>query len=141
MALNAQKVGLEATQRVLLGRVDSVANGNPQEVVSLVGGGVKHEVGKLTRDMCASFPMVTGLPQLASAKELEAEALMRELQKGFAEGAEDVAALRVEVEKTVGLLVGAVKADLLQTKKLCRAFFNLQISDKLEREAGKKKRG
>ena len=96
MALKAQKGRLETSQRVLLGKVESFAKGTPQGVVSLVGG-VKHEVGKLSQDMSTIFPILTGLHQLASAKKREAEALRREVQKGFNEVAEDVAALRVEV--------------------------------------------
>ena len=124
-ALRAQRGELEASQRVLLGRVEALAKGTPQEVASLVGG-VKHGVGELRQDMSSIFPIVTGLHQLASAQKGEAEALRREFQKGFAEGAKDVAAWRVDMGKTVGLLIGAVKADRLQTKKLCQAVFNLQ---------------
>ena len=39
MALNAQRGELEASQRVLLGRVEFFAKGTHQEVVNLVGGG------------------------------------------------------------------------------------------------------
>ena len=87
------------------------------------------------------FLIVTGLHQLAKAKEGEEEALRKLFQKGFADGAEDVAALRVDVGKTVGLLIGAVKADRLQTKKVCQAAVNLQISEKLARGAGQEKGG
>ena len=65
LALNAQRGELEASQRVLLGRVESLARGTPQEVVSLVGG-VTHEVGKLKRDTSTIFLIVTGLHQFAS---------------------------------------------------------------------------
>ena len=105
------------------------------------GWGVKHEVGKLRKYMCTIFPIVTGLHQLASAKAGEAEALSREFQRGFAEGAEDVEALRVDVGKRVGLLIGAVKADRVQTKKLCQAVVNLQISENWARGAGQEKEG
>ena len=90
-ALNAQRGELESSQRVLLGKMGSFAKGTPQGVASLVGG-VKQEVGKLRQDMSAGFPIVTGLHQLASAKAGEAEALRREIHRGFAEGTEDVAA-------------------------------------------------
>ena len=43
--------------------------------------------------------------------------------------------------ETVGLLVGAVKTDRLQTKKLCQAVVSLQISKKWAREAGEEKGG
>ena len=86
--------------------------------------------------MSAIFPIVTGLHQLASAQAGDAEALRREFQRGFAGGAEDVAALRVDVGKTVGLLIGAVNADRLQTKKIFQAVINLQISERLARGAG-----
>ena len=45
----------------------------------------------------------------------------------------------MDVGKTVGLLVGAVKADRPQTKKLCQAFVNLQTCEKGAREAGQEK--
>ena len=82
--------------------------------------------------MSTIFPIVSGLHQPASAKEGETEALRREFQKGFIEGDENVAALRVDVGKTVGLLIGAVKADRLQNKKLCQVVVNLQISENLQ---------
>ena len=91
MALKAQKGEVETSQRVLLGTVKSFAKVTPQGVASLVGG-VKQVVGKLRQDISAIFPIVTGLHQLASAKEGEAEALRREFQRGFAEGAGNVAA-------------------------------------------------
>ena len=102
---------------------------------------MEHEVGKLRKDASTIFPIVSGLNQLASAKEGEAEALRREFQKGFTEGAENVTALRSDVGKTVGLLIGAVKADRLQTKKLCQAVVNLQISENWARGAGQEKGG
>ena len=91
--------------------------------------------------MSTIFPIVSGLHQLASVKEGETEALRREFQKGFTEGAENVAALRVDVGKTVGLLIGAVKADRLQTKKLCHAVVNLQVYEIWPTGTGQEKGG
>ena len=102
-------------------------------------GGVKHEVEQLKQDMNTFFPIVTGLHQLASVKEEGAAALRGEFQKGLTEGTENVAALRADVGGTVGLLVSAVKADRLQTKKRCQAVVNLQISGKSTRETGQEK--
>ena len=89
--------------------------------------------------MSIIFPIVSGLNQLASAKEGEAEALRREFRKGFAEGAEDVAALRAGVGETVGLLIGVVKADRLQTEKVCQGVVNIQISGRWAGGAGQEK--
>ena len=64
-----------------------------------------HEVGKLRQDMGTIFQIVSGLHQLASAREGGSETVRREFQKGFAEGAGNLAALRVDVGETVGMLV------------------------------------
>ena len=47
----------------------------------------------------------------------------------------------MDVGKTVDLLIGAVKADRIQTKKLCQAVVNLQISENWVKGAGQEKGG